>query len=308
MVKLMANCFRWIKGRNKPPKNVTLVIIGLDDAGKSTTVASLQGEPPDGITPTIGFCNASLTFGKWNVTLYDLGGGKNVRTVWEKYYAEIHGIIFAVDSSNKDRLREAKEVLSNIFEDARVQGKPIAIFANKQDKEGASDENEILQELDIEELSQMHSFQFKVFPCSAIKGYGKDTDASIKGGIEWLLESINEDFLTIHEKVERESAIQKEKDSKDRKERLERIRKLREERELAAKEAGIEESEEESDDDVVTGNNNPFRKIDDQIVVTEKREKKEKEKAKKIKLLLQQKVASVTSVEIRTKSENLNRH
>lgn len=46
-------------------------------------------EPPDGITPTIGFANATLTFGKWNVTLYDLGGGTSVRSVWQKYYAEV---------------------------------------------------------------------------------------------------------------------------------------------------------------------------------------------------------------------------
>ena len=46
-------------------------------------------EPPDGITPTVGFSNANLTINSCNVTLYDLGGGVNVRTVWKKYFADV---------------------------------------------------------------------------------------------------------------------------------------------------------------------------------------------------------------------------
>ena len=46
-------------------------------------------EPPDGITPTVGFSNANLTIANCNVTLYDLGGGVNVRTVWKKYFADV---------------------------------------------------------------------------------------------------------------------------------------------------------------------------------------------------------------------------
>lgn len=46
-------------------------------------------EPPDGITPTVGFSNAKLLEEKWNITLYDVGGGTSVRTVWKKYYAEV---------------------------------------------------------------------------------------------------------------------------------------------------------------------------------------------------------------------------
>ena len=52
-------------------------------------------EPPDGITPTVGFSNANLKIGKCDVTLYDLGGGTNVRTVWKKYFAEVSFTWFA---------------------------------------------------------------------------------------------------------------------------------------------------------------------------------------------------------------------
>lgn len=278
MTICMAGCFQW--GR-KEQKDIKLVITGLDDAGKSTTLACLQGEPPDGIAPTVGFANAKISVGRWNVVIFDLGGGNTVRSVWGKYYAEVYGIIFAVDSANCARLEECRKVLAEMFSDQRVKGKPLLVLANKQDKEDSLSEAEITEKLTLAELSTKHDFKFKVFSCSAIKGYGKAIDKRIRSGVEWLLSSINENFESIHEKVATESELQREQETKERKERMERIRKIREEREKAAKEAGIAEEEDEEDDgDVVTSN--PFRNINDQIKVTEKREKKAKENDAKI--------------------------
>ena len=48
-----------------------------------------------------------------------------------------------------DRLEEAREALRQVVEDERVAGKPLLVFANKQDKEGALDENEIRNRLGI---------------------------------------------------------------------------------------------------------------------------------------------------------------
>lgn len=46
-------------------------------------------EPPEGITPTIGFANAEFTINRNRVTVYDLGGGVRIRDVWKNYYAEV---------------------------------------------------------------------------------------------------------------------------------------------------------------------------------------------------------------------------
>ena len=53
-------------------------------------------ESPDGITPTLGFSNVNLKIGKCNLTVYDLGGGENVRTVWNRYFAEVNIIIYRI--------------------------------------------------------------------------------------------------------------------------------------------------------------------------------------------------------------------
>ncbi|KAK2570666.1 ADP-ribosylation factor-like protein 13B [Acropora cervicornis] len=89
MLSLMANCFTWIKQRREPSKKVTLLMVGLDNAGKTSTVADLTGESTDGIVPSIGFQNSSFSLYKFQVTLFDVGGGPRIRSIWKIYYADV---------------------------------------------------------------------------------------------------------------------------------------------------------------------------------------------------------------------------
>jgi len=40
---------------------------------------------------------------------WDLGGQEELQSLWDKYYAESHGIIYVVDSVDNERLQESKE-------------------------------------------------------------------------------------------------------------------------------------------------------------------------------------------------------
>ena len=73
----------------------------------------------------------------YNVTIYDLGGTKSFRGIWPKYYHEVHGFIFVVDSSDSGRLSECSSVLQGMLGHSQVQGKPILLLANKADIEHA---------------------------------------------------------------------------------------------------------------------------------------------------------------------------
>ena len=57
-----------------------------------------------------------------------------------------------VDATSVDRITEAKEALSNVLNDERMVGKPLLIFANKQDREGAMDESELVAKLELDRL------------------------------------------------------------------------------------------------------------------------------------------------------------
>lgn len=67
-------------------------------------------------------------------------------------------------------------------------------------------------------------------PCSAVLGYGKKVDKSIKKGLNWLLCNIAKDYEAITERVQKDTAEQHAQEEQDKKERAERVRRIREER------------------------------------------------------------------------------
>ncbi len=64
----------------------------------------------------------------------------------------MYGIIFVVDASSADRLEEAREGLQAVMRDERVAGKPLLVFANKQDRDGALGESEIKSGLEMDQI------------------------------------------------------------------------------------------------------------------------------------------------------------
>lgn len=84
-------------------------------------------EPLDDIGPTIGFDNIKFAVGKFNIDLYDLGGGKNIRGIWRNYLSEIYGLIYVIDSSDSDRMEEGRETLKDLFSNPKIKGKPVLL-------------------------------------------------------------------------------------------------------------------------------------------------------------------------------------
>lgn len=63
--------------------------MGLDNSGKTTIVKRLTGEPVDSVVPTVGFSVATLRKKTCRVSMYDLGGGPQIRDIWPRYYADV---------------------------------------------------------------------------------------------------------------------------------------------------------------------------------------------------------------------------
>jgi len=41
---------------------------------------------------------------------WDLGGQRDIRSIWEKYYSECHAVAYVVDANDKGRLTEGWSV------------------------------------------------------------------------------------------------------------------------------------------------------------------------------------------------------
>ncbi|NXX42872.1 AR13B protein, partial [Tricholaema leucomelas] len=103
-------------------------------------------------------------------------------------------------------------------------------LANKQDREGALSEADIIESLSLEKLVNEHKCLCQIEPCSAIMGCGKKIDKSIKKGLYWLLYIIAKDFDALNERIQRDTTEQKAYEQQQKLERAERVRRIREER------------------------------------------------------------------------------
>ncbi|XP_078415915.1 ADP-ribosylation factor-like protein 13B isoform X1 [Cetorhinus maximus] len=282
MFSLMANCCTWLKRWREPVRKVTLVMVGLDNAGKTATVKGIQGESLEDIAPTVGFSRIDLKQDKFEVTIFDLGGGKRIRDIWKNYYAESFGVIFVVDSSDVDRIEEAKDIVAGVIRHPRISGKPVLVLANKQDCDGALAEADIIEYLSLEKLVNENKCLCQIEPCSAALGYGKKLDKAIRKGLGWLLNTIAKDYDVLQERVQKDTMEQKAQEEKEKRERAERVRRIREEREQKEKEVSEQEGlplnqEEDDESDLKI---NPFQPISKVISVNEEKIRKQKEKSK----------------------------
>jgi small GTP-binding protein len=65
--------------------------------------------------PTIGFNVETVEYKKINFTVWDVGGQDKIRPLWRHYYQNTQGLIFVVDSNDKDRIQEANEELQKML-------------------------------------------------------------------------------------------------------------------------------------------------------------------------------------------------
>ena len=105
-------------------KRVQLLVVGLDNSGKSTFLnwlrpSSLQ-VPPAEIAPTVGFHVETLQRDRLTCTVFDMSGQGRYRNLWEHYYVEAHGVIFVVDTSDKMRACVARDELDALLAHKRM--------------------------------------------------------------------------------------------------------------------------------------------------------------------------------------------
>ncbi|KAJ0170447.1 hypothetical protein K1T71_013818 [Dendrolimus kikuchii] len=201
----MGNCFASIFRRRNVRRHIVLILIGLDNAGKTKTVNNLAGEKDDKVLPTVGFKAVNLVHKATPVTIYDLGGGPHFRQIWPQYYSEVHGVIFVIDSSDYSRLDECKIVLEEVLSHDKISGKPVLVLANKQDKNGALDDIDVVEKLNIEPLVNRYRCPTLVESYTAQPQENTKKpkiDPGLRKGYQWLLNYIVRRYGDINLRVQ----------------------------------------------------------------------------------------------------------
>ena len=73
--------------------NVTLLIIGLDNSGKTSIINRLKAQKEIDTTPTIGFNIETFSKKNFKFEVIDMSGQAQYRTLWEAHYAKANVII-----------------------------------------------------------------------------------------------------------------------------------------------------------------------------------------------------------------------
>ncbi|KAI4471491.1 adp-ribosylation factor-like protein 13b [Holotrichia oblita] len=213
--------------KKKPRNKIVLLLLGLDNAGKTVAAKNLAGEPFEEVVPTVGFSVINLNYLNFNIEVFDLGGGSNIRGIWSRYFVDAHGVVFIVDSSDFSRLNEVREVLNSLLSHDKIAGKPLLLLANKQDNENALDELDLIESLELECLVNKQRCPTLVESCSATAATSKlKLDPGIKKGYNWLLNYIIREYDSINARVKRDVEEQEIVESQAREEILKRLHVL----------------------------------------------------------------------------------
>lgn len=144
------------------------------------------------LTPTIGLNVGEVNKFGLKMVFWDLGGDQSravnafsvaahrytpsptpghvdLQCLWEKYYREVHAIVYVVDASAPDRLRDSKTAFDSMVDSRHADGLPILVLVNKCDIEGAMSISEV-KEVFNESAPKLGVRDCKVLHASAVTG------------------------------------------------------------------------------------------------------------------------------------------
>ncbi|CAF0752384.1 unnamed protein product [Rotaria sordida] len=158
-------------------KQMRILMVGLDAAGKTTILYKLKlGEIVTTI-PTIGFNVETVEYKNISFTVWDVGGQDKIRPLWRHYFQNTQGLIFVVDSNDRERIGEAREELQRMLSEDELRDATLLIFANKQDLPNAMNAAEITDKLGLHSLRNRNWY---IQAACATSGDG------LYEGLDWL--------------------------------------------------------------------------------------------------------------------------
>lgn len=163
-------------------KEARILVLGLDNAGKTTILYRLQVGEVVSTIPTIGFNVETVNYKNIKFQVWDLGGQTSIRPYWRCYFPNTQAVIYVVDSSDTDRIATSKQEFHAILEEEELKEAAVLVFANKQDLPGALSDAQVTEGLG---LTNIKNRQWAIFKTSAIKGEG------LFEGLDWLANTLS---------------------------------------------------------------------------------------------------------------------
>ncbi|KFP63922.1 ADP-ribosylation factor-like 3, partial [Cariama cristata] len=171
--------------KGSPEQELRIVLLGLDNAGKTTLLNVAGPTLPLGnagvCVPTQGFNIKSVHSHGFKLNVWDIGGQRSIRPYWKKYLGSTDLLIYVIDSADQKRFEETGQELAELTKAESLSGVPLLVFANKQDLVTAAPAAEIAEGLS---LHTYRDREWQIQACSALSGEG------VQDGMNWISSQI----------------------------------------------------------------------------------------------------------------------
>lgn len=162
-------------------KQPRIMLVGLPGAGKTTILSAVEMGETVKTAPVPGYFVETLDYKGGYFTIFDIDGPLTNRVTWKHYYQNTDGVIFVIDSSDKDGIYDVSEELYSMINEEELKDAVILILAHKQDLANVMTQDEIIEKLKLDKLKGR---QWLVQCTSAVTGQG------FKEGFDWFFRII----------------------------------------------------------------------------------------------------------------------
>ncbi|CAK9786037.1 unnamed protein product [Cutaneotrichosporon oleaginosum] len=167
-------------------RETKVLILGLDNAGKSTILYRITMGAVVASAPTVGSNHEIYEYKGVRFGLIDLGGQSSLRATWNQYFADTAAIILVIDSNDAARLALAKAELQKLVKAEELRTALLLVLANKQDLPAAEGRLTPAQVSEGLGLTDLREREWQIMGCSALTGTG------LVEGMDWLVTKLEQ--------------------------------------------------------------------------------------------------------------------
>ena len=166
---------KWLRHRK-----TKLLMVGLSDSGKSEILNTLKYNEFIKEEKYDFFHLKSFEYMNFSMKIFTIGSAADIFPVYRKFFVDVDGVIFVIDSTDRYKIDEARKYLFKFSEDEHLKNSVFLIFATKQNLKNAMNSDELQDKLEIKKIRH----DYKIVECCEY------LRRDLYFGLQWICETI----------------------------------------------------------------------------------------------------------------------